>query len=61
MFEVVFYKIQSRYIIKNQSVKMLPYCESTEAFVWGKSQKIIANSCQGFQEEWWGPRGFAQQ
>lgn len=33
-----FLKIQSRYIMKNQSVKMLPYCESTEAFVWGKSQ-----------------------
>ena len=32
--------------------KMLPYCESTEAFVWGKRQKIIADSCQGFQEEW---------
>ena len=47
--------------MKNQSVKMLPYCESTEAFVWRKRQKIIADSCQGFQEEWWGPRGFAQQ
>ena len=21
--------------------------------VWGKRQKIIADSCQGFQEEWW--------
>ena len=38
--------------MKNQSVKMLPYCESTEAFVWGERQKIIADSCQGFQEEW---------
>ena len=41
MFEVVFYIIQSRYIMKNQSVKMLPYCESTEAFVWGKAKIIL--------------------
>ena len=41
--------------------KMLPYCESTEAFVWGKRQKIIADSCQEFQEEWWGPCGSVQQ
>ena len=32
---------------------MLPYCGSTEALVWGKRQKIIADSCQEFQEEWW--------
>lgn len=31
---------------------LLCTCESTEAFVWGKRQKIIADSCQGFQEEW---------
>ena len=47
--------------MKNQSVKMLPYCESTEAFVWGKRQGVISGFCQEFQEEWWGPRGFAQQ
>jgi hypothetical protein len=38
---------------------MLPYCGSTEALVWGKRQKIIADSCQEFQEEWWDLHGFA--
>ena len=38
MFEVVFLEDSISLYNENQSVKMLPYCESTEAFVWGKSQ-----------------------
>ena len=31
--------------MKNQSVKMLPYCESTEAFGLGKRQIVYSGFC----------------